>query len=396
MNDAHENRAKPRRRGRLEDYDGHLAALLRGPAPPWPPHWSREPQASAFVRRTGFHGIASLLADRPDLDRVMPAPIARRILERARLEALWEASHASVVAEAIDALAAKSIRCVVMKGTALAYSLYRKPAHRPRGDSDLLIERTRLDEAREALERLGFRRKADPHGVFFQESWEFDRTDGFSHTLDLHWQANDSPTLQQALRAEEFFTEAEPLESLAPGAWRPPLWLMGIQAAINEEWHWRHGYFVDDVRVCGERRLINQYDLYLVARALDGAGRERMVRAAIESEIAPILRDALEASWSRLGGESAHAMIERLQRTQDRGACVLYLREDLRAERARRDFSAIRSLRGKLAFALANLLPDRAHFEAHDPDGDRLPLALLRLRRLARIARSLLVRRIWR
>ena len=79
-------------------------------------------------------------------------------------EELLGAAQALVVdaacADAVSALAAAGVRCLLLRGPALAALLYDAPAHRPYADVDLLVEPDRLPEAEAALEALGLTESA--------------------------------------------------------------------------------------------------------------------------------------------------------------------------------------------------------------------------------------------
>jgi Uncharacterised nucleotidyltransferase len=61
----------------------------------------------------------------------------------------------AAAAEAVGALAAAGVRCLLLRGPALAALLYDAPAQRPYVDVDLLVEPERLADAEAALARLG-------------------------------------------------------------------------------------------------------------------------------------------------------------------------------------------------------------------------------------------------
>jgi hypothetical protein len=61
----------------------------------------------------------------------------------------------TAAAEAIGAFATVGVRCLLLRGPALATLLYDAPAQRPYTDVDLLVEPARLADAEAALERHG-------------------------------------------------------------------------------------------------------------------------------------------------------------------------------------------------------------------------------------------------
>src|SRR5205814_5612402 len=68
-----------------------------------------------------------------------------------------EALRLADLREVLAALREKRVQPLIVKGTALAYSIYDAPELRPRGDTDLLIDENEIDAVRDALTPLGFR-----------------------------------------------------------------------------------------------------------------------------------------------------------------------------------------------------------------------------------------------
>ena len=84
-------------------------------------------------------------------------------------------------------LAAAGIDMLLLKGAALVLSYYQNHALRPMADVDLVIPRTRLDEALSILARLGWRfaREPDRDMIRFHHALQCFGPDGGE--IDLHW-----------------------------------------------------------------------------------------------------------------------------------------------------------------------------------------------------------------
>ncbi len=74
---------------------------------------------------------------------------------------LLEVDSAPAVRQVVDALHSAGIAPVLLKGAALAYSVYPEPVHRSFSDIDLLLPRNQLEPAREILVRSGFYSKGE-------------------------------------------------------------------------------------------------------------------------------------------------------------------------------------------------------------------------------------------
>src|SRR5438067_6059748 len=91
-------------------------------------------------------GMAPLLYARLGIPALRDAALRAAVLEPLRLADLRAV---------LDALAARGVVPLIVKGTALAYSLYDEPEQRPRADTDLLLAAGELDAARDAFRGLG-------------------------------------------------------------------------------------------------------------------------------------------------------------------------------------------------------------------------------------------------
>jgi hypothetical protein len=93
--------------------------------------------------------------------------------------------------EIIEAFLDQGVRVLVLRGPALAFSLYDDPAMRPSGDLDLLVIPEQVVQARDILESLGYRCLARR----FETARDFFREECFVHQenpenkfpVDLHW-----------------------------------------------------------------------------------------------------------------------------------------------------------------------------------------------------------------
>src|SRR4051812_24169185 len=85
-------------------------------------HWSA--RRRALTERAAFHGVAPLLmpvlSGRQGIDPNLIAEL--RSISVGHV--LWEAQHKELLTEALGALAQAGLRPIVIKGTALAYTLY--------------------------------------------------------------------------------------------------------------------------------------------------------------------------------------------------------------------------------------------------------------------------------
>ena len=334
----------------------------------------------ALLARIQYHGIALLLLDRDISAFAACADLLARVRSIGRMQAAWEEGHRILLQRLLGALAQRQVFPIMLKGTALAYSVYGDPAMRARGDSDLLVRAEERAIAREALAQIGFELMAGPHGLLHQETWQARLGASSPHLFDLHWKAFDSPILQAVLPDAEIRTGATLLPRLCDSALAPrPLHTM-LHAAINQATHKRSGIFVGQERLQAGPRLIWGWDIVLLARQFSAADWAELVRLASGRRIAAVCLAALELAC-RIDPEAVpETVLDRLRAMADSADLQHYLAEPDPVRRFRRDLHAIPSWRGRVAFALAQALPDTAHLRQKYPRYRHWPRLLLMLR----------------
>lgn len=147
-----------------------------------------KPAWGAVLDQARFHGILPLLhvalKDHTD-NRAIPGSVWQSIEMGAALTSLKNASLTHALADSLTALHAHGITPLVLKGPALAATLYPDLGVRPFSDLDLLCPHEQLTEADMVLRALGYRPAA-------QKPWEQDDfhvvygSAGGATTIELH------------------------------------------------------------------------------------------------------------------------------------------------------------------------------------------------------------------
>lgn len=175
---------------RLRAPDRALAELLRAvaaarPASPEPFHSLNSEDWEALTALVLSHKLAIAVA--PELARLgMPPHQAEVLAETARRHHLHTQVLLLDLAEILRVLEAAGAGPVVLKGAALAQAFGRP---RVFGDLDVLVPKTALEHASQALEQLGYRPHETVRARVFYERYHFHRVlRGRSGiTLELHW-----------------------------------------------------------------------------------------------------------------------------------------------------------------------------------------------------------------
>ena len=128
----------------------------------------------------------------------------------------------------LNALRREGIRVIVLKGAALAETIYPSIAHRPMGDVDLLVQLQHLERAQRTLEAAGYRFLPEPEERFspfdtrFTGEMAFRREEGVGALIELHWEIVIPEWYRRttALKVEALWERARPLSLERAASWQ--------------------------------------------------------------------------------------------------------------------------------------------------------------------------------
>jgi hypothetical protein len=368
----------------VDPADDLICAVLRGEQPAWP--WPDDAAAiEAFRRRAELHGVQALLHARLAASD-WPAKVLVELRARAVQWAMWELRHQQVLTQTLAALHALGVQPVLIKGTALAYSLYPDPALRTRADTDLIIPLAAKEQVHQILASLGFERHLGLSGEFvsYQASYTQRSPDDSSHTLDLHWKINNSELLSRLFTYDELRREAEPLPALcahALGAGRVHALLL---ACMHRCTHKQNPYYVDGHANHDPDRLIWLCDIHLLAAKFTQVEWDAFVRLATGKGLRAVCLEGLRHAQACFHTEYPGAVLELLtQRNSGRpepAACYL---DGGRLGQQWMDFCALGSLPRQGQWLRELFFPPAAYMVGKYPDTSVNWLPWLYLRRAA-------------
>jgi hypothetical protein len=181
-------------------------------------------RADPFWRTAADHHVDLLALDRAKTsgaDRAWP-----QAARRAAHEALVDACVLRDLRDrelqcVLHTLAAADIPCLLMKGAALAHTLYRHPHLRPRNDADLLVRAEDSGRLAAALHPRRYARLASTSGAYVTSQTQFDRLDGGDHryALDIHWRVVNTHVVDGAVAYEDFAAARMAVPGLGRHAW---------------------------------------------------------------------------------------------------------------------------------------------------------------------------------
>lgn len=376
------------------EIDQFLLGCLTGAPSDWPSAWSDPASHEAVWQRLHFHGVCLSISQMGSRNELWPPLILDRVAEEARLQIMWELYHKDALAKLLAAFAAANVQNLVLKGTALAYSLYENPAERRRGDTDLLVQENDLSKARRTLEAAGFRRIPGTSGLFgdlhYQEIWRLDPSNGLTHDIDLHWQVTNSRALKNVLAVEEFFSGAVLLDRLSANALTPDPASRLIHGAVNRAVHGRDGYWSLGRLLYDQDRLAWARDFHLQASRFNPDDWKAFTDRAIEKGLAPLCLDALLFAQRCFSTQLPPHVVTTLSGAPKSSLAMAYIEEHGQMAKAWSDFTATEGFGKKLLFILARALPSGALLRAKYPDHSNWPIGALQLLRLYQAAPRLL------
>ena len=298
-----------------------FAALLRGEAIPWGA-FGMVPEE--FLRACSEQDLTCLIYER--LHRLLedcdwPQDICAVLAREARVQTAKELLRRKELISVLDVLAAEDIYPILLKGTALAYSLYDSPASRPRNDTDLLIRRNHVDPVRRVMARSGYTAPAHCDGDLLFCQFPLKKTDEFGllHTFDFHWKISTQLVFADLLVFDEIAAVAMDLPALGVHARTAgPLHAL-LLACIHPVMHHRNA-----------ESLIWIYDVHLLASRLSEREFDRFAELAVAKQVSAICAHQLSAVRRWLGTRIPDSAMMKLGAVHARESSAAYLRPNRR------------------------------------------------------------------
>ena len=316
-----------------------------------------------------FLGVLDLLVERGLISTATQRLAAPLVAKRGRVPP-WQLDQERRV---LAGLVAAGVPSLALKGCLLAYLVYPAPDQRWRSDLDVLVAPAALERARAALESLGFEPMWRVAGgtPIDQESWLL-RRDRRRFVLDLHWAMRKHPLLRDRLNFDEQWRAAVELPALAPGVrGQAP-----IHALLNASLHWFDGIYAEP------QPLGWLLDQDLLWRRLDDGERRQLALLADERGVAGLLGESLRMTADFLATPIPPAFLDDLSRAgRDQRATRLIRIGRSPARAYAYALWCEPGLRRKLHRLTNSLFPPAAHMRERFPEGSRLGLPGLYLRR---------------
>ncbi len=266
-----------------------LRCVFSGQNAPWPAELSVE----VFFQEIAAQGMVPLLFRRISKKEGSgwPAELLTRLKETSLRQAVVELRLESDLRTLLQAFAEAGIQPLLLKGTALAYSLYPEPWLRPRCDTDLLIAEAEREKAEALLLRLGYQPMlVGTEAEYLGSQKSYSKIGpGIRFSYDLHWRiSNANRQFSRSFADEHLFASAVDIPALGGHART----LSKIDTLLYACFH-RAGHFSHS----GDR-LIWLHDIHLLCLSLIDEEAETFCAKARRLEIITLCADAIAVAQS--------------------------------------------------------------------------------------------------
>ena len=249
----------------------------------------------------------------------------QRVVSKLKNEAINESVREMVMeeelVELLDDMDAEGIRPILIKGTALSYTLYPQRGLRPRCDTDLLIDAAQAEQVTALMKRRGYEALFESSGEFVSSQTAFSKADasGSVHSFDVHRQiSNSSKSFSDALNYAELLTRTVAIPDLGENAR-----MLALPDALLLGCFHRAASFANE----GEK-LIWLHDIYLLCEALDEAALEAFYMKAESLEISELCADGILKAREWFGTQLPEPFVTRLESPSTPEASTAYLQRE--------------------------------------------------------------------
>jgi hypothetical protein len=281
-----------------------LAALLRG-AEPGP-----TPDEAVLLDTAQAEGVLALCHDqlrRSPVWEQYPATLRAALIRHARQEAAVDMLRAAELREVLTALARQGLPVLLLKGAALAYTLYPEPYLRSRCDTDLLLpSRDDAERAWRVLQTLGYEQPNVVSGdlIVYQLNCYKTSHGGLNHAVDVQWRLSKTALFAESFPFTELAAAAVPIPPLGPHAHSLGLVHALLMACIHRVFHLPEG---------NGDRLIWLYDIHRLAERFTEKHWRHFTTLAEERTVCGPCLDGLDAAKAWLATALPKEVLSRLR-----------------------------------------------------------------------------------
>jgi hypothetical protein len=297
----------------------------------------------------------------------------RELLRELRTAAAFQVRRDDLLRGLLDALSADGILPLVLKGAALAHTLYDQPWERPAADIDLLIDRADRERSETILRTDGWLRDPESNAELASTQRHYSKTlpSGRTEFVDLHWKIANPPLFADVLAYGDLASRAVPIGVLGSGA----------RTAAEED-----ALLLACVHIAAHHaeqpRLVWLLDVHRLGERLTAAHEARFLSLVESRGMRAVTRYVLDAAARCFGGARVTALAEAIGTAPAVERSAQVLRPLSRAMLVRADLAALGSWRDRVALLREHLFPSTEYLRTVYPGW---PTALLPVAALHRI-----------
>jgi len=282
--------------------DGFLCSILRGESASWPAAACAEFE-NELLDRASHHGVAALIYGVVESNRGWngwPDRIREELLKASRSAAAQDMLRSHTLEKLLTEFDKQGIRVLIIKGAALAVTLYEHSRLRTRSDTDLFIHFGDIERVCSSLSDLGLE-ILTPVYKNHQFVCAKKTTHGSLH-FDIHWRIQNAPQYARVISFDEAWAKSVPVPGMA-GAHM----LNGVDALLLACLHLKGSQHHD------EDRLIWLYDIHLLASSLSIESWNEFQRMVVEKGVGAACLDGLLKSRDSFSTEIPPGFIAALE-----------------------------------------------------------------------------------
>ncbi len=327
----------------------------------------------AFSEWAINEGVAGLLLHAAP-DWIASMHLRDRMLAASRARVAMAAAEEHELRGVLQACAGAGVRPILLKGAALAYTLYPDPSLRPRRDTDVLIRDDDEPVMRDVLERLGYTPPLAPPGRTIRTQFCYARSHGgIRHVWDIHLRISNVHAYADRLTYADLRADAISIATL-DGVLAPSHVHSSILACLHRVAH--HGQ---------EDELLWLIDIHLLGGALSQADRQRLVAIARQTQLSQLVVLGLTRAAEIFGPVFPDDALAELQRAAATEAPQPLISGQLKTiDVLAADLASI-GWRARIGLLREHLIPPRSYMKERY---GRWPTALLPIAYIYRIVRG--------
>lgn len=283
--------------------DEFICSVLRDEYPPWPESAGAD-FAETLAQRSLEHGVQGLLISKTRESTrwtEWPEVVRENLYQGARLAIAFELQRLQKATSFLRTLKQRGIDVLVLKGAALAQTLYAGSGLRSHSDIDLFIRFTDIELVRTLL--LEQQHEVVPP-IFKSHQFKgiLGYACGWPITLDIHWRISNTARYARSISFDDAWSRSVALPGDSGARALGPTDAL-LLACIHRS--------SSSAPLRG--RLIWIYDIHLMVSEMSPLQLTDVVNEALQRNVHSACADGLTASQARFATEIPVGLIEKLQ-----------------------------------------------------------------------------------